>query len=79
MKPSFEYTTSLQYRLKAATAEVMAFKSGQKYVNMQEEHLKELRFLKRIIKNLREELRISRKETITVRNQWFEIFEELEK
>ncbi len=79
MNSSFEYTTTLEYRLKAATAEVMAFKSGEKYIKMQEEYLKELRHLERIIKRLREELSIAYSETITVRNQWFEIFEELQK
>lgn len=57
----------------------MAFKSGEKYIKMQEEYLKELRHLERIIKRLEEELSISHKETITVRNQWFEIFEDLHK
>lgn len=79
MNTSFKYSTSLEYRLKAATAEVMAFKSGEKYIKMQEEYLKELRHLERIIKRLREELSIAHSETITVRNQWFEIFEELQK
>ena len=79
MNSSFEYITTLEYRLKAATAEVMGFKSGEKYIKMQEEYLKELRHLECIIKGLREELSIAHSETITVRNQWFEIFEELQK
>lgn len=79
MNTSFEYITTLEYRLKAATAEVRAFKSGDKYIKMQEEYLKELRCLERIIKRLEEELSIAHSETITVRNQWFEIFEELQK
>lgn len=79
MNSSFKYITTLEYRLKAATAEVMDFKSGEKYIKMQEEYLKELRYLERIIKRLREELSIAHNETITVRNQWFEIFEELQK
>ena len=79
MNTSFEYITTLEYRLKAATAEVMAFKSGEKYIKMQEEYLKELRHLERIIKRLEEELSIAHSETISVRNQWFEIFEELQK
>lgn len=79
MNTSFEYITSLEYRLKAAIAEVMAFKSGDKYIKMQEEYLKELRHLERIIKRLEEELSIAHRETITIRNQWFEIFEDLQK
>lgn len=79
MNTSFEYISTLVYRLKAATAEVMAFKSDDKYIKMQEEYLKELRHLERIIKRLEEELSIAHSEIITVRNQWFEIFEELQK
>jgi hypothetical protein len=79
MNTSFKYLTTLEYRLKAATAEVMAFKSGDKYIKIQEQYLKELRGLERIIKRLEEELAIAHRETITVRNQWFEIFEELQK
>lgn len=79
MHSSFEYITSLEYRLKAANAEVMAFKSGEKYVRMQEEYLKEIRRMERIIKNMAEELASAHSETITVRNQWFEIFEDMQK
>lgn len=79
MHTSFEYITSLEYRLKAAIAEVMAFKSGDKYIKMQEEYLKELRHLERIRKRLEEELSIAHRETIAIRNKWFEIFEELQK
>ena len=32
MNSSFEYTTTLEYRLKAAKAELEAFKSGEKYI-----------------------------------------------
>ena len=56
MNSSFEYITSLEYRLKAARTEILAFKSGEKYVRMQEEYQKEIRYLERIIKNLKEEL-----------------------
>lgn len=79
MNSSFEYITSLQYRLKAATAEVNAFKSGEKYTKMQEEYLGELRRLERIIKNMAGELAAARRETVTVRNQWFQVFEDMQK
>ena len=79
MNTSFEYITFLEYRLKAALAEVMTFKSGEKYIKMQEEYLKELRHLERVIKRLEEELSVAHRQTITVRNQWFETFEELQK
>lgn len=79
MNHSFEYITALTYRLKAATAEVMAFKSGEKYIRMQEEYLKELRYLERKIKTLEEQVSVAHAETVTVRNQWFEVFEEQQK
>lgn len=79
MNCSFEYTTTLEYRLKAANAQIEAFKSGEKYVRMQEEYLKELRSLERKIRKLEAELSRSHRETAAVRNQWFEIFEELQK
>ena len=42
MGNSFDIITSLQYRLKAATTEAAAFKSGKKYQNMQETQEKEV-------------------------------------
>ena len=79
MNTSFAYVTNLEYRLKAATTEVRAFKSGEKYVKMQEEYRKELRHLERIIKRLEEELSTARCDIVIARNQWFEVFEELQK
>lgn len=79
MNSSFEYITTLEYRLKAANAQIHAFKSGEKYIRMQEEYLKELRSLERKIQKLEDELSHARSETVSIRNQWFGIFEELEK
>ena len=79
MNASFEYTTTLEYRLKAANAQICAFKSGEIYVRMQEEYLKELRSLEREILKLKDELSRAHSETVSVRSQWFEIFEELQK
>ncbi len=79
MNSSFEYITTLEYRLKAAEAKICAFKSGEKYIRMQEEYLKELHSLERKIRKLEDELSRAHSETVSVRNQWFEIFEELQK
>lgn len=79
MNTSFELITTLEYRLKAATAKVMAFESGEKYIKMKVEYEKELRFLERRIRKLEEELSIAYSQIITVRNQWFEVFEDLQK
>lgn len=79
MNSSFEFITSLEYRLKAANAEVMAFKSGEKYIRMQEEYLRELRRLERTVKKMTEELASAHNETVTARNQWFQVFEDMQK
>lgn len=79
MNSSFEYTTTLEYRLKAAKAELEAFKSGEKYIRMEELRRKEVRALKRKIAKLEKELAEARSRTVTVRDQWFEVFEQLQK
>ena len=79
MNSSFEYITSLQYRLRAADTELQAFRSGQKYLDMEEQHQKTVRALERRIKELEKELAQSRRDIVSIREKWFEIFEELEK
>lgn len=79
MNTPFEFIANLQYRLKAATEEVMAFKSGEKYIKLQEEHSKEIRFFERKVSQLEKEISISHVQIITTRNQWFEVFEDMEK
>ena len=46
---------------------------------MQEEYRKELRSLEWEIRKLKDGLSRTHSETVSVRNQWFEIFEELQK
>lgn len=78
MNSSFEYTSSLEYRIKAANAQLQAFKFGEKYVRMEAQRLREVRALERTVAKLKKELADSRRETVTVRNQWFEMFEQLQ-
>lgn len=79
MNSSFEYITSLEYRLKAAVAKVTAFESGEKYIQMKTEYLKELRHLERVIKGLKAELTTAHSDIVTIRTQWFEAFEDQQK
>ena len=79
MNHSFDIITSLQYRLKAALAEVPDFKSGKKYQDMQEAHEKEVRSYERRIKELESEPAEAYRDIINIRNQWFEVFGDLEK
>lgn len=79
MNHSFDVITSLQYRLKAALAEVLDFKSGKKFQDMQEAHEKEVRSYKLRIKALEAELEKAYRDIINIRNQWFEVFGDMEK
>lgn len=79
MNASFEYITSLQYRLKAANRELSAFKSGEKFIQMEEDYHRNQKHLETIIKSLKQELARAHAGIVSVRNQWFEIFEELQK
>lgn len=78
MNRSFEYITTLEYRLKAAHAEIEAFKSGAKFTKVELNHRKTVRFLENQVKSLKQEIGKSRCETVTVRNQWFDVFEALQ-
>lgn len=53
MNRSFEYTSSLEYRLKAAHAQLPAFQSGEKYVQMEAQRLREVRTLERTVDGLK--------------------------
>lgn len=79
MNHSFDIITSLQYRLKAVIAELRDFKSGKKYQDMQEAHEKEVRSYERRIKDLESELAKAYRDIVNIRNQWFEVFADLEK
>ena len=76
---SFEYISNLQYCLKAAREQIKALQSGEKYVRMTEERKKLIRDYERQIQELKKELAQARREIVTVRNIWFEVFEDLEK
>ena len=76
---SFETITVLQYRLKAAQEELAAFQSGEKYVRMEKQHLTQVRAMERRIAKLEAAVAKEHSHAITIRNQWFEIFEQLQK
>lgn len=79
MKISFEYVTTLEYRLKAAESMLNAFISGEKYVQMKQEFQKALRAERQRNRELEKEAARFHNETIAVREQWFAVFEDLEK
>ena len=79
MGNSFETITVLQYRLKEAQEELAAFQSGEKYIRMEKQHLTQVRALERRIAKLEAAVAKEHSHAITIRNQWFEIFEQLQK
>ena len=79
MNASFEIIKSLQYQLKAANAELLAFRSGKKFIQMEAEHHKKTKHFETIIKELKSGLAKSHADIVSIRDQWFEIFEELQK
>ena len=79
MMSAFEFVSRLQYKVKALTREIAAFKSGEKYIQMEEAHRRDNATNARIIKELKRDLADAHKETVTVRNIWMEMLEEAEK
>jgi hypothetical protein len=79
MNNAFEFITTLQYRLKAAHNELQAFRSGKKYIQMQEDAEQRVNELETIIKKLKAELEASNISIVRTRNQWFDVFTDLQK
>lgn len=79
MNHSFEYVTTLEYRLKAALNKIAAFESGEKYVQMEKYFWGIIRKLESEIKSLKQELEKAHAETIKVRNCWFDVADDLER
>ena len=73
MNNSFEYITSLEYRLKAANSKIAAFESGEKYIQMKAEYEKEIcRLLKRIVE-LEKAIAREHANAVDNRNKWFQV------
>lgn len=71
--------TALQYQVKNLTKQVEDFASGEKYIKMQREHERALRKRDKKIKMLESQLSMAHAQTVNVRNQWFEVFEDMER
>ena len=76
--PFLEKNT-LECRLKAARAELGAFKSGKKYQDMQEMHRKEVQALECRIRHLEEGLAQARRDLKANTRHWMEVFDDLKK
>ena len=79
MNKAYEYMTTLEYLLKNAEQTIAAFKSGDKYVQLQAEAAKNLRYVESLNRKLKEELYASRRETKQMRNHWYQLCDKLEK
>lgn len=79
MHMDFETVSTLQYRNRSLTKQVEAFKSGEKYIQMEAAYRELLRFHHREIKRLEYELSKAHSETVTVRRYWGEVMDDLEK
>lgn len=78
MNRSFEYISNLQYRLKAADAEIAALKSDKKYIQMEAYYMSIIRKQESRIKALEMEVARAHAETVTVRNYWFDVADDIE-
>ncbi|NLC42975.1 MAG: transposase [Clostridiales bacterium] len=76
---NFGYITNLQYKVKSLTFQVESFKSGEKYVSMRSEFAKQLAARDREIKKVKSELADAHCETVTVRQNWMQVFEDISK
>ena len=79
MRSDFEYVTNLQYKIKALEARLRLFESGEAYCRQRETYEKQLQEKDRIILSLQKELAEAHRETVTVRNNWLQVFEDMEK
>lgn len=73
----FEYVTNLQYKVKSLASRVQSFESGEKYVSMRAEFGQHLAVKDKKIKKLKLEIANARRETVTVRNNWLQVIDDI--
>ena len=76
MPDAYDYI-SLMRRLKAAQTRNKELESGEHYIKLKELHQKECRAYERKIQALLTEIADVHKETIRVRNYWFQVLEDM--
>jgi hypothetical protein len=75
---NFEFTTNLQYKVKALTARVEAFETGDKYVTMNSEFKRQLAAKDREIRKLKQELALTNRQVVIVRENWLQVIEDIQ-
>ena len=76
MPDAYDYIT-LMCRLKAAQARNKELESGERYIQLKELHQKECRVYEHKIQKLEAAITDAHKETIRVRNYWFQVLEDM--
>jgi hypothetical protein len=79
MNANFFHTTHLQYKVRSLDARVKAFESGEKYIAMKTERKTLLRAKDSEIRGLKSELANAHAQIVTHRNEWWQVFEDVEK
>ena len=74
----FEYTTSLQYKVKSLTARVRAFESGEKYAAMKTEANARIAEKDKEIQKLKAGLGDSNSRNVTVRKNYQQVIEDMD-
>lgn len=78
MPDTYDYITLL-YRLKAAQTRIKELESGERYIHLQELHQKEYMAYERKLRRLTQDLAAAHRETIRVRNYWFQVLEDMQR
>lgn len=79
MHMNFEAVSALQYRNRSLSKQVEEFKSGERYVRMEAEIKRLVRFHNQEMKRMEYELSKAHSETVTVRRYWCEAMDDLDK
>jgi len=79
MNANFEFITRLQYKVKTLTARVEAFESGKKYTDLMAACKTQLAAKDREITRLKNELSDSNSKFVTMREYWWQVYEDMEK
>ena len=75
----YEFITTLQYRVKSLQAQLEAFRSGNKYLQMEAEYKRLLHTEETRIHKLEADLSRAHAQNIDVRNKWWEIIDDIYK
>ena len=76
MPDTYDHIT-LMCRLKAAQRRNKELESGERYIQLEELYQKEYNVYEHKIEKLKKELADAHKETIRVRNYWFQVLEDM--